>query len=176
MAYKWTPGSRLSGDADTVGEQLEKIRKVHHERLEAVDVVNAASDDRESALGQLFEWNLKKAARKHWVEQARYIIRSIVVVMTDPQFDRPIRAFVQIEKDDASYYTSIAHVMSKADMREQLLERVLKEMQEWAKRYADFKELAGVFEAIDKVLPIRTVATKRRAGKKAGSRRTVAVG
>ena len=175
MAYKWTPGSRLSGDADTVGEQLEQIRKDHRGRLEAADVVRVAKRKRSSALGRLFEWDETRAATRHWEEHARYIIRSVIVVQIHQQYDRPVRAFVQIEKDDASYYTSIAHVMSEADLREQFLERALKEMEDWAKRYADFQELAGVFAAIDKVVPIRTVATKKRVIKKVMPRRKVAI-
>ena len=66
MAYKWTPGSRLSGDADTVGEQLEQIRKDHRGRLEAADVVRAAKRKRGSALGRLFEWDEARAATRHW--------------------------------------------------------------------------------------------------------------
>ena len=175
MAYKWTPGSRLSGDADTVGEQLEQIRKAHGGRLEAVNVVRIAKKAKRSALGRLFEWDEARAATRHWEEHARYIIRSVVVVQIHQQYDRPVRAFVQIEKDDASYYTSIAHVMSEADLREQFLERALKEMQDWKKRYEDFEELAGVFAAIDKVVPIRTVATKKRVIKKVMPRRKVAI-
>lgn len=38
---------------------------------------------KESPLHDLFDWNVKEAAEKWWLEQARTIIRSVKVVITD---------------------------------------------------------------------------------------------
>lgn len=147
--FKWKEGSKLSGDAQSVGEQLEEIRKANGGFLSATDVVRMASKKRRSELGQIFEWDDTVAAAKHREDQARGILRWIVVVGVDPQYDKPVRAFVRIIQDDESMYTSTQRAMSEPALREQILVRAKKEAKEWRERYQDLKELASVFAAID---------------------------
>lgn len=149
MIYKWKTGSKAALPAQLVGDELERIRVRHNGRLESEMVVDAAREET-SPLHPAFEWNDRRAAEKFRVEQAKYLIRSIEVVVVDQPEAQPIRAFVSVVRDEDRSYTSVSHAMADPDLRQQVLSGALKELVAWRDRYAELVELASVFAAIDK--------------------------
>ena len=104
----------------------------------------------DAVLHPCFEWDDGVAAGKYREDQARYIIRGVVAQMPEAGEDAaPVRAFVSVVQNDQQSYTSTAHAMSDADLRQQVLQRAWSELQDWRDRYKDYKELAAVFTAID---------------------------
>lgn len=152
MVYKWKPLTSIAVDAQKAGEELERIRVSRNGRLVQEDVV-AEARDKASPLHPAFEWSDRKAAHAYRLEQAGYIIRSITVIVTEPdqQEREPIRAFVNVQRDDDRSFTSIAHAMSDDELRAQVIARAWKELHDWRKRHAELVEFARLFTVIDEV-------------------------
>ena len=151
MIYQWKPKSRvgIAIDAQAAGEALETLRVRNNGQLTPTAVVTAAKAKR-SVLHSAFEWNDGKAASLYREDQARYLLRSITVMVDeDAEEPKPIRAFVSVTQDESQSYTSIAHAMSDEGLRQQVLDRAWKELKDFRERYRDYKELAEILAAID---------------------------
>ena len=152
MVYQWKPDSRHSSvPAQVVGEELDKISS-RDGKIEASVVVKEAKPKR-SALHPLFEWDDKKAAHQHRLEQARSVVRSVVVNAPDEVHTETVRAFVSVAsgKPNSSVYVPMSSAFSEPLTREQVLRNALAELQAWKDRYRTYQELAVVFAAIDDV-------------------------
>lgn len=149
MIYKWTSRSVVPVNAQVAGEELERIRVKNNGRLEPEDVVSIARDEK-NPLHPAFEWDDATAAEAYRVDQARYVIRSIEVVVEPERSKKPVRAFVSVIRDEDRSYTSVSHAMSDPILRQQVLAAAMKEMEAWRTRYAELVELVDVFAIIDK--------------------------
>lgn len=149
MIYQWKDGAHTQIAAQAAGEELERIRVRQNGRLEAEAVLREAAKPK-SPLHPAFEWDDAKAASAHRLEQARYLIRSIEVVMQrDNAEPGPIRAFVSVERDNDRSYTSTAHALADDDLRRQVIGQAWRELEAWRKRHAELIEFAKVFTEID---------------------------
>lgn len=149
MVYQWKPGARAAIDAQVAGDELERIRTHNNGRLESLDVVEAARPE-EAPLHPAFEWDDAKAAEAFRVEQAKYIIRHVDVVMDSKAGEpTPIRAFVSVKREDDRSYTSTSHALSDPDLRKQVVEAAWRELQAWRARHAELIEFANVFAVIE---------------------------
>ncbi len=147
--YKWRAHAGVPIPAQVAGEELERIRTVNNGRLAQETVVEEARD-KKSPLHPAFEWNDRKAAHQYRLSQAGYVIRMLSVSYVEgEQKTGPIRAFVNVSRDEDRSYTSIAHAMSDDELREQVLARALKELNDWRERYAELEEFAGLFATIE---------------------------
>lgn len=150
--YKWRAHAGVSIPAQVAGEELERIRVANNGRLAQEDVV-ASAKRKASPLHSAFEWDDKAAAHQHRLAQAGYIIRKldVVTVANDEAKSAPIRAFVSVVRDEDQSYTSIAHAMSDDELREQVIARARKELEDWQARYDDLIEFSTVFAAIEQL-------------------------
>ena len=151
VEYARGQGFRLTGKAQVLGQEIERLRR-RRGHLTAQLVVDAASDPASRLHGE-FEWDDTAAATAYRLEQAGYLIRAIVIVR-EPQNGDPriVRAFVYLQDDEAGpIYTSISVAMGDPAMREQVLRRAWQELEGWRRRYSEYDELAKVFSAIDEV-------------------------
>lgn len=163
MVYQWKPGSRITLDAQVAGEELERIRARTNGLLTAPVVVDAARHPT-SPLHNAFEWADDVAAERYREVQARELIRALVVAVKPADAERSIRAFVCVERDDATGYTSLRSAMSDAELRRQVVQRAWRELAQWRERYEGYAELAEVFAVVDR-------GTKAAEGKALGSSR-----
>lgn len=149
--YKWRAHAGVPIPAQVAGEELERIRTVNNGRLAQETVVEEARD-KKSPLHPAFEWNDKQAAHQYRLSQAGYVIRMLSVSYVEgDKKTEPIRAFVNVSRDEDRSYTSIAHAMSDDELREQVIAKAYKELNDWKARYEDLLEFASVFTAIEDV-------------------------
>ena len=151
VEYAKGQGFRLTGKAQVLGQEIERLRR-RRGHLTAQLVVDAASDPASRLHGE-FEWDDTAAAAAYRLDQAAYLLRAIVIVR-EPQNGDPriVRAFVHLQDDEAGpIYTSISVAMGDPAMREQVLRRAWQELEGWRRRYSEYDELAKVFSAIDEV-------------------------
>ena len=145
--------TNLGGDADAIGERLEVLTS-NDGKLRPEDVLKDAKKKR-SPLHHCFEWDDTEAARQHRLAQARYVIRSIEIVIEhkDPGTPQSVAVnYVNLgERNQTEPYTSIKTVMSDEVMRKRYVLSVLRELQALRVKYRDIKELADVFAAIVRV-------------------------
>jgi len=152
MVYKWRSDSRKPGNAQAVGERLESLKGEQGIRPE--DVVTAAETD--PVLHPHFEWDDEKAAAAHRIDQARGLLRAIVIVQESGRSGESIevRAFQSLSDNSdsgAMVYVPVMDAMNDAAMRRELLNRAYTEAQAWRLRYKNLMEFGEVFSAIDRV-------------------------
>ena len=149
--YRFVRGSRLERRGNDVEKVVKELEKVKAERkvLDAEVVVQAARSNR-SPLHRYFEWDDRKAAHQHRLEQARKLLRSIEVVVDDAP---PVRAFLTVEEpaEGLSDYRSTVTIMQDEEDRTHVLLRAYRELVSWRNRYADLKTFAGVFAEVDRL-------------------------
>ncbi|MFY0400782.1 hypothetical protein [Brevundimonas naejangsanensis] len=150
VRYAWRPGSRVSIDAEKAGRELAGIERKEGE-LTPSNVLERARSANSSLHGH-FEWDDSVAAEQHRLSQAGELIRSIVVDVSRSNVEppKPTRAFVSVEREGQRSYVGVQRAMSDEELRRQVLQRAWAELSAFRARYADLKELAGVFAAMDK--------------------------
>lgn len=145
MVYQWKIPGIIPVDAQTAGEELERIYK--RDGAVSPDAIVKDNADPTAPLHGCFEWDDTKAAHKYRLTQAQTIIRTIVTVCDTPQQTQPVRAFVSVQNN----YRPTRIVMEDDGMRNELLATALSELQAFKRKYAALSELSAVFEAIDKL-------------------------
>lgn len=148
MIYQWKSGAHVAIDAQAAGEELERIRVHQNGRIESEDVVREARSE-DSPLHPAFDWNDASAAEKYRREQAGYLLRSIEVVIDKGEESVPIRAFVNVKRDEDRSYTSTIHALSDPELRAQVVQQAFNELEAWRHRHAELTEFARVFAEID---------------------------
>lgn len=147
MIYQWR-NQNYKTPADVVGkriEELEKANGVCHPQLLVDDARPVASP-----LHPLFEWDNAKAAESYRVEQARGVLQAIRVVF-EPGMN-PAPAFVHVRTEaEGPGYVSIIRAMSDAQMRAQVLNDALAQVEALKARYQGLEELRPIWRAAQRV-------------------------
>lgn len=143
-----------------------EIRRLYAEqgRIEAGDLVDASASA-DAPLHECFEWDDGAAARQHRESQARYILRSLVVVYRDDagQKTSPVRYIVSLSEsgedenpdlvrpNQERRYIPVNVVLSDEVLRRRQLKQAMAEAKAWRNRYEHIRDLAAIFAAIDEV-------------------------
>jgi hypothetical protein len=144
--YRWVDGCRLKGDAQTVGEFLDALRKKHDGVLTTGIVVAAAKNPR-SPIHDFFTWDDKDAATRWREVQAGHLIRSVTIFVEERE-DVAVRAFVNIEGPG---HVCVVEAMNDEAMKATLFKRAKDEIIGWRRRYADLQAFASVFKSVDAI-------------------------
>ena len=146
MIYKWKLPGLIPVDAQTAGEELQRIYR-EKGALNPVDIVDESRDSA-APLHPCFEWDDVVAAEKYRQTQAQMIVRSIVTVQEKPNRE-PVetRAFVSVQQE----YKPIEVVTNSEEQMQELLRTALAELMAFRRKYSILSELAGVMRVIDEV-------------------------
>lgn len=156
MIYKAAKGSILTDEqAQTYGDHIAKTFSNGHLEVTPEDVLSDAKRKR-SPLHNFFEWEDSVAAEKYRVQQARYMLRSIRVVVEKEAVEET-RAFVPVvirepEKEPRKVYTTVQYALSDEQLRQQTIEYALKQLENWRNRWNEYTELADALRAVDEVI------------------------
>jgi hypothetical protein len=147
--------------SDKIKEELLAI-KGNKEFLTAEAVVTWAKAHPDSALHSQFTWNLRKAAREHWLLTARHLI-ALHVVYADGA-----RRLISLSIDrtrPAGGYRSIDDVVQVPSLYEVMLEDALRELKRIEAKYQKLVALKPVWEAAERLRVKRgkSVEGKNRA-------------
>ena len=151
MIYKPMAGSSISQEhAQVVGEFLEQLGE-----FTPSDIVEAARPET-SPIHEDFEWDDLAAAEKYRVDQARHLVNRISVVITVNNKAVETRAFhsITIQTADEKIeqrYTAIKLISANPDMREQVIDKALRELEGWKERYESYRDIFGtdIFATIE---------------------------
>lgn len=151
MIYQWKEAFPYKkAEAQKVGEFLETLSEKIGD-IRPSQVVEE-SKPKEAILHDYFIWDNDKAGKLFREEQARHIIKSIVVVKTINDQPATTRAFVSIRNDENERkYINIDSVLDDEIMTQQMLSEALKELQAFRQKYSILQQLSCVFDAIDKL-------------------------
>lgn len=181
-AYKSHVKDRISRKpAKIVVERLTLLNDRYGGLLTPKQVVTDARD-RRSPLHSYFEWNNTKAAELYRLEQARRLIRSVVLVADDSGKKLPparvfVHVFAKEEEEDgetAGGYVRTLHALSTEAGRKAVLQSALRDIRIFREKYETLKELAGLMkslrgyaERLEKVIKkVSRKKKKRRAAKR----------
>ena len=157
MKYAWKYQQVTKVSAQIVGEELERLEKENEGTLLPSTVVKEARP-KKSKLHPCFEWDDKKAAEAHRENQARELLRKIVVVYEDKkEEENTIRAFVNIKHDNESYYCCTARVAEDEDLQQNVLEQIVVDLVAVKKKYKQFKlpALQKIWDAVNELIAMK---------------------
>lgn len=148
--YQWSEGARLRADPNAVGAEIERLSAASPDRQLTPQALVEAARQSNGPLHFLFVWDDAEAASLQRVEHARFIIRSltVVVTMTPKAPSTPMRAFVNVVKNDQQGYRSLSSAMEDPELRGQVVQRAWNELLSWRNRYGQYQELATACAAV----------------------------
>jgi hypothetical protein len=132
--------------AEQIAQEIAQI-KGRSQVLLAEEVVEWARAHKASALHGCFTWNDGEAAEQYRLMQARRVLQLYVVPGTSE------RRFISLSVDrkkEGGGYRAVEAVMSTPSLREIALRDALAELRRVQRRYAELRELAEVYAAIDR--------------------------
>ena len=132
---------------------LQELAKKHRGRLTPELVVDAAKD-KSSPLHGYFDWNVKEAAYKHWLYQARKLIMSVRVEVTTTQFRVKAPAYVRDPSipGGTQGFASLARLRSDDDLAR---DAVVMEFSRAAAALARAKAVAVALGLADEIEELR---------------------
>lgn len=120
-------------------------------------VVEAAKNPK-SELHDYFQWDDGEAANQYRLMQARFLIRTVKLEIVREETEKRevklevTRAFVSPPSiRGKKSYVTLKKAMDSAEMRKELIDRAIIELNGIKKRYSQLNELASVWEAIESV-------------------------
>ena len=146
MVYRWKLPGVIPVDAQTAGDELQRIYK-ERGGLNPADIVDESRDSK-APLHPCFEWDDATAAEKYRQSQAALIVRSIVTVEESANGPQEVRAFVHAQEN----YHPISVVVNSEEQMEELLRTALDELKAFRRKYSALSQLAAVMEAIKDVV------------------------
>jgi len=157
--YRFKPQSRLTGDAQRVGETIEALRTERERGTVSPRAIVEAARPAKSALHGYFEWNDKRAGEAFREHQAAHLLRSLVTTHRAADGEERItRAYVSIARagdaneeepaEGGGTYVSIADAVQIVDYRAQLIRNALRDLDAYRLKYQLLADLTGWGKAI----------------------------
>lgn len=149
---------------------LKEVATNNGDLLLPKDVV-AAAKPVSSPLHSKFEWDDTRAGHLYRLDQARWLIRLVVVEVKTPagqQVEIPLfRSLTPDRTNIDGGYRLTVNVLTDEAQRKQMLEDALAEMEHFERKYAKLTELADLFTVMKrlrrKIAPrLRGAAKKQR--------------
>lgn len=169
--YKVRPGSPINSKKVSVyGEALfgkNGLAAKNNGVIKPQDVVDEARD-KKSPLHDYFDWDLKIAAQKHWLHQARLLIGSIIIdVRVKKNKIKEYKAAYSLNQTPYGTrknkaYVVYARVFNETDLYDQVLDTAIREANYWSQKYKDYQELRLIFKAIRKTQQTINTINKRK--------------
>ena len=141
----WKIDGIFNADAKKVYEEIKDTKLTPQEVLEK-------AKDEDSELHKCFEWDDSIAAEKYRYGQARKVIQLLVIRNedVDKKDDEPVRVF-QVTSE-RNTYSPVKLIVQQPDEYQNLLNRAIRELEAFKKRYKSLSELEDVFDAIDALI------------------------
>lgn len=103
------------------------------------------SRDKDAPTHKYFDWDDKSAAEKYRLRQAKTMISCVEIISNEKQ----IRAFhhVQINSKKSAFVATEICQQSRR-LWDQVVEQAMREIELWALRYQNYKQLSPIFDSI----------------------------
>ncbi len=150
MIFKWKSFTAIQVDPQIAGEELERLTEENGGIITpAVLVESSRSED--APLHKAFKWDDAEAAIEYRKDQARLVLRSIVIITNENREPaepiQTVRAFIHSETEKG--YCPIVRAMSSKELRREVLTKAWKELREWKERYEHLSEFSEMVEIIE---------------------------
>lgn len=138
----WRIKGIFNADAQKVADEIGDNKFNYREILEK-------ARDKDTELHKCFEWNDGIAAEKYRLEQAKKIVTMLVFTPQTKQ-EQPLRVY-QITQEKNVYQPTRMFLENKSEYNA-LLNRALKELESFQRRYRSLSELEDIMEQIDTLI------------------------
>ena len=142
-SWKTGFGSLFRADAQLVANEIMSIG----DTATPAQIVDMARDS-STELHKCFEWNDTVAAEKYRLEQARQVVRILVIKREDGQKDQPERRFFH-KNEYSEGYKSLEFIVRNDTEYEKLLKQALAELHAFKAKYHALSELEEILALID---------------------------
>ncbi len=153
FSYEYKIKGLVKAAPEDVGELFERLEKTE-KGLTPSSVLDASREEG-TLLHHYFEWDDSIAGEKYRQDQARFLIRNLIIVeKTDDQQERAEtkdRAFV-ITPGYKSAYVALDNALTNAEWRNHLLKNANRDMEIFTEQYKRLSELADVIQAMKAVM------------------------
>lgn len=144
MVYGWKSGARIAADAAKVGEELEAIRAEAGKLNAEVVVENARNEGCE--LHKCFTWDDGKAAVAYRLDQARMVLRSIIIVTEPSQETKSVefevRAFEPVSTGNGErVYISTQEALSDESYRAEVIANIVSDIRALNMKLKAYREI-----------------------------------
>lgn len=150
MEYYARRGSNLSNkDAAVCGPELSRIETANEGLTPRMVVVEAA--DPQSPLHKQFTWDDTQAAIQYRDEQARRLIRNIMVRVDIDDEPQDVRLFFNVTQNKERSYRNISYVSNDEDLQEQVVQQAHAELERWRTKWSQYRQLQDFVNAVAEV-------------------------
>lgn len=140
---------------------IQELKKAHPKKMALPAKVIEAARPESSPLHSYFCWDDTKAAHQFRLSQARDLLASIDVVYEGSADPVPLFVSLASDRKAGGGYREINDVMSSDELRDEMLQTALKDIEAIQFRYKRLKEFSRVFAEFEKVK--KTVQRKKSA-------------
>lgn len=149
--FAWKLPGLYNVPAQKVGMMLDELSR-NASGLTPQSLIDANRAEG-TLLHDVFEWRDDVAADKYRQEQARAIIRNIVIVeqTTDEEERAPVRGYVSAPGGESRYVT-MQSALTEEKFRAKLLEDAKRDAKLFTAKYRRLNELASVTDAMERFL------------------------
>lgn len=152
--YQAAPGSHMNDEqAQRYGKRIDELEQKYGYTSAEIIVEDAKKPD--SPLNDYFLWNKNKASYEYWLNQARELLRHIVIKVVGREESKPIRAYFNVtasqelkESGIKQIYVSAEKVAKNRVYKEEVIAQALAELRLWADRYQLYQELSEIIAEI----------------------------
>jgi hypothetical protein len=148
--YRWKRNSLKGVNAEIVAKTVQNLIKIRGE-IKPAELVDFARN-KKCPIHRCFEWDNSIAAEKYREEQARYILRQIVIVQEcEGKEPFEIRAFVSVDIDKDNVYTTMKRAISEPELYKQILRQAYEDLKAWKEKYDNLREFKKIYKAIREI-------------------------
>lgn len=154
-SYLASKGSRITNDDATIlGRQFEELAKfgpvTPEETLDAARPVDAPTH-------RFYEWNNKVAGELYRLDQTRYYLRSVEIVIdtTDTEEEQEsVRAFhvVTVAETEKRGYLHIDTIRNESALLAQVVETARRELVSWERRYHQYDSIKPLLTLVGQAI------------------------
>ena len=135
--------------------ELERLEQKYNGFLSTPDIVREATDS-QNPLHDWFDWSDAEAGEKWRLHQARMLISSVRVKVMFEKGPKEYRRYVNVTLDRHNgskpqrFYVNTKTAINTENLKQQILQRAMKEADYWQRCYEDYLELQDIFVGIEK--------------------------
>lgn len=145
MRAAWKLDWKYKADASLVATEIYKDRT----SAKPEEVVEIAKNP-ECELHKCFDWDNEIAGEKWRLEQARDILRNLVIVNIEKEVPQKTNLRLTHKIDNSGYKLTV-NIVRNQNEYELLLRQALKELDTFKRKYACLSELEQIMELIDEL-------------------------
>lgn len=156
--FEWKTGTRYAVAAEDAAEELERIRITFGD-LNPESIVRESSPPG-AALHSMFSWNNRVAADKWRAQEARKIVRALVVV-DDQEERQPV--YVHVNTEERPRYEPLEIVVRSIDLYTSALSELEAQMNGLKTSLEQLKRAAGRSDQPERMARITIAVSTARA-------------